>query len=59
MRKECQLNVERERAEIAAYMLTQVQDEVARRDYELCSDFHDVLNGELNILATRYIKQIE
>lgn len=59
MRKECRLRVEEERASIASYMLTQLQDEVERRDFELCNDFYEILYGELNTLARRYVKQIK
>ncbi|KAK6632025.1 hypothetical protein RUM44_007055 [Polyplax serrata] len=59
MRKECSLRVEKERAEISAYMLTQLQDEMARRDFVLCNDFHDILYNELNALAAKYVQQID
>lgn len=59
MRKECELKVDQERAEIAAYMLTQLQEEVENRDYTLCNDFHDILLNELNLLTSKYVKQIE
>lgn len=59
LRKECELRVQEERSQVAAFMLEQLQDEVDLRDLELCNDFHDTLQGELNALAGRYTDQIE
>ncbi|KAL0273859.1 UNVERIFIED_CONTAM: hypothetical protein PYX00_006441 [Menopon gallinae] len=59
MRKECQVKVLEERADLAAHMMSELQREIEKRDLELCSDFHDTLNGELNALERKFVKQID
>lgn len=59
MRKECQKKVTEAREEVTSYMLTLLEEEVEKRDLELCEEFHETLISELNALAERYLKQIE